>query len=200
MKTASLLLAFWPCHVHAATIAAGAGICYRTRRPPRFRFPRRLGNTVNVKTIVAGVDNAREKVDANGNILGIIASETYSAMLDREIGQKWGVFLENIKKSLFAEPDSETPSRSKPSLKSRLSRAMSQTSCSSEPTDRSRLPPGRLDPDPRHQSRPCRGPRLQGSSHVVPAPRWPKARHELGKTVQSRLTLIDRKYTADRPS
>lgn len=161
MKTATLLLALWPCHVHAATIDAGAGISVRlktrvgsaiskagdpiqaeviapvrngeriivwpgtllngtvkTATPAPSATGRALllldfdslagsGNTVNIKTIVAGVDNAREKVDANGNILGIIASETYSAMLDREIGQMWGGFLENIKKSLFEEPDSE---------------------------------------------------------------------------------------------
>ncbi|MCC6394470.1 MAG: LssY C-terminal domain-containing protein [Bryobacterales bacterium] len=65
------------------------------------------GNKANVKTIVAGVDNAREKVDGNGNIQGIVASETYSAKLDQEIGRKWGGFLENIKKSLLQEPDSE---------------------------------------------------------------------------------------------
>jgi hypothetical protein len=65
------------------------------------------GNKADVKTIVAAVENAREKVDGNGNIQGIVASETYSAKLDQELGQKWGGFLENIKKSLFQQPDSE---------------------------------------------------------------------------------------------
>jgi hypothetical protein len=45
---------------------------------------RRLGN-VPVKTRVIAVDNARETVDDSGHIMGILASETLSAQMDKGV-------------------------------------------------------------------------------------------------------------------
>ncbi len=59
------------------------------------------------------VDNARESVDEKGAIVGILASETISARLDRAIGRvsqsgsSLGALLKTVKDAVLKEPDPE---------------------------------------------------------------------------------------------
>jgi hypothetical protein len=60
---------------------------------------------------VSGVDNARESVDANGRIQGIIASKTGSAQLDQGINKvsekypSFGEILSTVKQAVLKETD-----------------------------------------------------------------------------------------------
>ena len=62
---------------------------------------------------VAGVDNAREKIDEKGQITGIVASETISGRLDAglsKLGERAAGFagvLETMKKAVLKEPESD---------------------------------------------------------------------------------------------
>src|SRR5690349_21605117 len=45
------------------------------------------GKTIKLSTKVTAVDNARESVDENGAIVGILGSETLSARMDQGLGK-----------------------------------------------------------------------------------------------------------------
>jgi len=69
------------------------------------------GNKANIAAKVTGVDNARESVETNGQIKGIIASQTGSARLDqgiKKVAEKYQGFaglLGTIKESVLKAPD-----------------------------------------------------------------------------------------------
>src|ERR1700680_3677958 len=69
------------------------------------------GNKVNIAAKVAGVDNARESVETNGQIKGIIGSQTGSARLDqgiKKVAEKYQGFaglLGTIKEAVLKAPD-----------------------------------------------------------------------------------------------
>ncbi len=69
------------------------------------------GAKANIAAKIAGVDNARESVDANGRITGIIASQTGSGRLDqgiKKVEQRYsgiGGLLGTIKQAVLKEPD-----------------------------------------------------------------------------------------------
>lgn len=69
------------------------------------------GNKANIAAKVAGVDNARESVETNGQIKGIIASQTGSARLDqgiKKVAEKYQGFaglLGTIKEAVLKAPD-----------------------------------------------------------------------------------------------
>src|SRR5581483_5325481 len=69
------------------------------------------GGKVRIASTVSDVDNARESVNSNGQIQGILASESISARLDAGIGkvaQRFGglaAILEKAKSAVLEEPD-----------------------------------------------------------------------------------------------
>lgn len=69
------------------------------------------GKRASIAAKVAAIDNARESVDANGRITGIIASKTGSARLDQginKVSQKFpdfGDLLGTIKQTVLKAPD-----------------------------------------------------------------------------------------------
>lgn len=69
------------------------------------------GNKVAIDAKLVGVDNARESMDKDGRILGIIASQTGSGRLDQGISkvtEKYsglGELLGTIKQAVLKEPD-----------------------------------------------------------------------------------------------
>lgn len=70
-----------------------------------------VGKRANLSARVAGVDNARESVDKDGRILGIIASQTGSGRLDQGINKVTerysglGELLGTIKQAVMKEAD-----------------------------------------------------------------------------------------------
>jgi hypothetical protein len=69
------------------------------------------GKQANITARLAGIDNARESLDANGKILGIIASQTGSGRLDQginKVAQKYpglADLLSSVKQSVVKETD-----------------------------------------------------------------------------------------------
>src|SRR5258708_1337619 len=69
------------------------------------------GGKVKLVSTVSDVDNSRETVNSNGQIQGIVASESISARLDSgisRIAQRFGGFagiLEKAKSAVLQEPD-----------------------------------------------------------------------------------------------
>src|SRR5581483_10594932 len=69
------------------------------------------GGKVRIASTVSDVDNARESVNSNGQIQGILASESISARLDAGIGkvaQRFGglaAILEKAKSAVLLELD-----------------------------------------------------------------------------------------------
>lgn len=70
-------------------------------------------NPIELPARVVRVDNARESVNEMGVIVGILASETPVAKLDRAVGrvseryERLGGLLETVKGAVFKEPDPE---------------------------------------------------------------------------------------------
>jgi hypothetical protein len=71
------------------------------------------GRTYKINSQVAGVDNAREKVDDKGQINGILASETLTSRIDAgidKLSQKYsglGDFLRTIKNGVLSAADTD---------------------------------------------------------------------------------------------
>ncbi len=71
------------------------------------------GRKLKIASRVAGVDNARESVDATGRITGILASETLAARIEsgvNRVGQKYsrlGEILEGVRSTVLKEPEPE---------------------------------------------------------------------------------------------
>lgn len=69
------------------------------------------GGPVRIVSTVSSVDNSRESVDSNGQIQGIVASESISARLDSgitKVGQRYSGLsglLEKAKSAILQEPD-----------------------------------------------------------------------------------------------
>lgn len=71
------------------------------------------GGKTQIAAIVTAVDNARETVNDNGKIVGILASETWSARLDNAISNlgprlgKLAEYLDAVKKAVIKPTDAE---------------------------------------------------------------------------------------------
>src|SRR5262249_16629806 len=99
--------------VHGVVIEAKASTGPDDRAGLQIVFTQLKLPTGNVKivTTVFDIDNARESVNSNGQIQGILASESISARLDSgisKIGQRFGGLagiLEKAKSAVLQEPD-----------------------------------------------------------------------------------------------
>ena len=71
------------------------------------------GATLEMATQLAGIDNAREKVDEQGQINGILASETITGKLDTELHKLAGKYsgladvLSTVKNAVLQAPDND---------------------------------------------------------------------------------------------
>jgi hypothetical protein len=97
------------------------------------------GRQANLSARLAGVDNARESLDTDGRILGIIAAETGSGRLDQginKVAQKYpglADLLGSVKQSVLKEADSNIDYEPGVEMTIELTKALSWIGDSSAP-------------------------------------------------------------------
>jgi len=108
------------------------------------------GKKASIAAKVVGVDNARESVDANGRITGIIASKTGSARLDQGINkvtEKYpglGDLLGTIKETVLKAPDANIDYEPGVEMTIQLTKPLEWTGKASWPNVRSIEPAAEL--------------------------------------------------------
>ncbi|HLK20557.1 MAG TPA: LssY C-terminal domain-containing protein [Bryobacteraceae bacterium] len=108
------------------------------------------GKRANLAARVAGVDNARESVDKDGRILGIIASQTGSGRLDQginKVSEKYsglGELLGTIKQAVMKEPDANIDYEAGVEINIELTKPLTWTGSASAPNVRPVEPEGEL--------------------------------------------------------
>jgi len=108
------------------------------------------GRRAAIAARLAGVDNARESMDADGRILGIIASQTGSGRLDQGINkvaernQGLADLLGAIKQAVVKEADANIDYEPGVEMTIELTKALNWTGAASGPNVRSIEPQGEL--------------------------------------------------------
>ncbi|HYL73056.1 MAG TPA: LssY C-terminal domain-containing protein [Bryobacteraceae bacterium] len=108
------------------------------------------GKRANLPARLAGVDNARESLDADGRILGIIASQTGSGRLDQGINkvaernQGLADLLSAIKQSVVKETDANIDYEPGVEMTIELTKALSWTGVAAPPDVKSIEPQEQL--------------------------------------------------------
>ncbi len=108
------------------------------------------GKKASIAAKVAAIDNARESVDANGRITGIIASKTGSARLDQGINKVtekypgFGDLLSTIKETVLKAPDANIDYEPGVEMTIQLTKAVEWTGKASWPSVKSIEPAGEL--------------------------------------------------------